>query len=207
LPERPGEGGTEVTLFRVHKKQETEMRRFINSTYMSIDGVVQEPQRWVFDYRGEDATRYSIDLLLGADALIMGRRTYESFSGAWPNRTDDTGMADRMNALPKFVASNTLTDPSWNNTTVSRVKDFPDLLRNLKDQPGQDIVQYGYGPLTTTLIREHLLDEMQIWLHPLFTGDTEPANLISHDANEAKFALADVRRFDSGVVILHYQPA
>lgn len=183
------------------------MRRVINSTYMSIDGVVQEPQHWTFDYRSEDTAQHGLDLLLGADTVIMGRRTYEIFSAAWPRMTDDTGMADRMNALPKCVASDTLTDPAWNNTTVSKVVDFPDLVRRLKGEPGQDIVQYGYGPLTTTLIREQLLDEMQFWLHPLFCGDAEPTNLISHHATEAKFRLADVRRYDSGVVILQYQPA
>lgn len=108
------------------------MRRVINSTYMSVDGVVQEPQRWTFGYRSEDAARYARDLLLSVDALIMGRRTYGVFSETWPNITDDTGMADRINALPKFVASDTLTDPAWNITTVSSVKDFPDLLRDLK---------------------------------------------------------------------------
>lgn len=180
------------------------MRRVLNSTYMSLDGVVQEPQRWTFDYRSEDAARYAHDLLFSVDALIMGRRTYDVFSEAWPKGTDD--VADRINALPKYVASDTLTDPAWNNTTVSRIKDFPDLLRDLKDQPGQDIVQYGYGPLTTTLIREHLLDEMQIWLHPLFCGNAEPTDLISHHSPEAKFRLADMRRYDSGLVILHYQP-
>ncbi|HEX6528064.1 MAG TPA: dihydrofolate reductase family protein [Streptosporangiaceae bacterium] len=182
------------------------MRRIINSTYMSVDGVVEKPERWSFDYRSQDAAQYALDQLFSADAVIMGRRTYELFSGAWPKASDDTGMADRMNALPKFVASDTLTDPAWNNTTVTRVSDFPGMLRSLKEQPGQDIMQYGYGPLTTTLIREHLLDELRIWLHPLFSGDTEPANLISHYAPEVRFRLADVRRFDSGLIILHYQP-
>ncbi|MFI0480811.1 dihydrofolate reductase family protein [Actinomadura sp. 9N215] len=182
------------------------MRRVINSTYMSIDGVVQEPQRWTFGYRSEDAAQYAQDLLFDADALIMGRRTYEVFSGAWPKMTDDTGMADRMNALPKFVASDTLTNPAWNNTTVTGVDAFPSLVRDLKDKPGQNIVQYGYGPLTTALIRERLLDELHIWLHPLFCGGTEPGDLISHHAIDAKFHLADVRHYDSGVVILNYQP-
>jgi dihydrofolate reductase len=192
--------------FLVHQPKETALRRIINSTYMSIDGAVQEPQRWTFDYRSEDLAQYAHDLLFSADALIMGRRTYEVFSEAWPKATDDTGMADRINALPKFVASDTVTTPAWNNTTASKVEDFPDLLRELKSRPGQDIVQYGYGPLTTTLIRERLLDELQIWLHPLFTGDADATNLISHQTTAARFHLADVRRYDSGVVVLHYQP-
>ncbi|MCP9965430.1 dihydrofolate reductase family protein [Actinomadura madurae] len=116
-------------------------------------------------------------------------------------------MADRMNTLPKYVASDTLTDPAWNNTTVSKVGDFPSMLRSLKEQPGQDIVQYGFGPLTGVLLREGLLDEMQLWLHPLFCGTPAPSDLIAHHAPEAKFRLTDVHRYDSGVVILHYQPA
>ncbi|MCD2444292.1 dihydrofolate reductase family protein [Agromyces sp. SYSU K20354] len=183
------------------------MRRMINSTYMSIDGVVQDPQHWTFGYRSDDAAQYAHDLLFSVDAVIMGRRTYESFSEVWPNLADETGMADRMNALPKFVASDSLTDPAWNNTTATRVEDFPGLVCDLKEQPGQDIVQYGFGPLTGTLIREQLLDELQIWVHPLFVGATEPADLISHHAPQMPFQLADVRRYDSGVVILRYQPA
>lgn len=150
------------------------MRRVINSTYMSVDGVVQEPQRWTFGYRSEDLARYARDLVFSVDTLIMGRRTYEVFAETWPKITDDTGVADRINALPKFVGSDTLTDPAWNNTTVSGVKDFPDLVRDLKTQPGRD---------------------------------TDATNLISHHATEATFRLADVGRFDSDVIILHYQPA
>jgi riboflavin biosynthesis pyrimidine reductase len=75
----------------------------------------------------------------------------------------------------------------------------------MKAQPGQNIVRYGYGPLTATLIREGLLDEPQIWVHPVFYGKAGPADLISHHATEAKFRLADVRRYDSGVVILDYE--
>lgn len=182
------------------------MRRIINSTYMALDGAVENPQNWTLDFRSEDAQQYANELLFSVDGVLMGRRTYEVFAEVWPKITDHTGAADRMNTLPKFVASDTLTDPAWNNTTVRGVQDFPDLVRDLKARPGQDIVQYGYGPLTTTLIREHLLDELQIWVHPLFTGDSEPTNLISHHASETRFRLTDVRRFDSGVVILHYQP-
>lgn len=183
------------------------MRRVINSTYMTLDGVVQDPQHWTFDYRSDDAAQYAHDLLFSCDAVIMGRRTYEGFVEVWPNLTDETGMADRMNTMAKFVASDTLTDPTWNNTTVSNVKDFPELVRDLKARPGQNIVQYGYGPLTDTLISEGLLDELQIWLHPVFYGKAGPADLISHQATEANFRLADVRRYDSGVVILHYAVA
>lgn len=181
------------------------MRRVINSTYMSVDGVVQEPERWTFDFRSPDAAQYSHDLLFSIDTVLMGRRTYESFAAVWPTFDDATGMADRMNALPKHVASDTLTAPEWNNTTVTKVAEFTELVRDLKQGQGQDIVQYGFGPMTRALIREELLDELQIWLHPIFVGNVRPASAISHETDAARFRLSDVRRFDSGVVLLEYQ--
>lgn len=181
------------------------MRRVINSTYMTVDGVVEQPQNWTFPYRSADAEEYARDLLFSCDAVIMGRRTYEVFVQVWPNLTDEAGMADRMNSLPKHVASDTLTDPAWSHTTVTGVKDFPALVRELKSQEGQDIVQYGYGPLTATLIRERLLDELRLWVHPLFYGKATPTDVISHHSVETTFRLSDVRRFDSGMVVLAYQ--
>jgi dihydrofolate reductase len=183
------------------------MRRVINSTYMTIDGVIEAPQDWTFGYRSDDAAQYAHDLLFSADTVIMGRRTYEAFADVWPNLEDDTGMADRMNGMTKLVASGTLADPAWNNTTVIPVQDFPDLVRDLKTREGEHIVQYGFGPLTAALMGEGLVDELRIWMHPLFAGNSEPNNLISHHAPETKFGLVDVRQFGSGVVVLRYEPA
>jgi dihydrofolate reductase len=180
------------------------MRRLINSTYISMDGVIEEPQNWTFSFRSADAAEYAHDLLFGVDAVLMGRRTYESFAAVWPTLTDETGMADRMNAMPKYVASDSLTEPAWANTTVCGIAGFPGVVRELKEQSGQDIVQYGFGPVTAALIDAGLLDEVRLWVHPLFVGTSEPAALISQHTAEREFALADVRRFESGVVVLSY---
>jgi dihydrofolate reductase len=180
------------------------MRRVINSTYISLDGVVQDPQNWTFDYRSKDAAQYAHDLLFAVDTVIMGRRTYEGFAAVWPTLKDSTGMADRMNGMPKHVASDSLVDPEWTNTSVTSVADFTGLVRDLKQQPGQDIVQYGFGPLTAALLREGLLDELRLWVHPIFVGANEPRELISQDAVAGSFQLSGVRQFDSGIVVLEY---
>ena len=89
------------------------MRHIANATYMSLDGVVQHPELWTFDYRSDDAAQVSHDQLFAADALIMGRHTYDIFAGHWPAATDPGGFADRMNTIPKYVLSRTLSQPPF----------------------------------------------------------------------------------------------
>ena len=183
------------------------MRRIITSTYMSLDGVVQRPELWTFDYRSDDAARFAHEQLFSSDALLMGRHTYEIFAAHWPTVSDDEGFADRMNSLPKYVVSDTLTEPAWNATIVLARADAPDQLRKLKQQSGQDILQYGYGAVTATLLREGLLDELRIWLHPLLVGGNDPEALLAHAGAKARFTLVDSTRYDSGLLILHYRPS
>jgi len=181
------------------------MRRVINSTYMSLDGVVQEPQNWTFDFRDEAAQQFAHDQLFSCDAMIMGRLTYEIFAGYWPGVTDTDGSADRMNSMPKYVVSDSLTRPEWNATVIGRA-DLPARVRELKEQPGQDIVQYGYGPVTGALLREGLLDELRIWLHPILVGGQKIDSLLAGVGAGAKLRLADHKVYDSGMVILSYRP-
>jgi dihydrofolate reductase len=183
------------------------MRRIITSTYMSLDGVVQHPELWTFDYRSDDAARFAHEQLFNSDALLMGRHTYQIFTGHWPTATDAEGFADRMNSLPKYVVSDTLTEPTpWNNTIVIPRQVAAAQLRELKAQPGQDILQYGYGQVTATLVREGLLDELRIWLHPLLVGGNDPMDLLALVGAQAKLALVDLARYDSGMVVLRYRP-
>lgn len=182
------------------------MGRLINSTYLSLDGVVRNPQSYTFDYRSDDAATYQQKLLFGADAVLMGRQTYDIFAEVWPTMTDETGMADRMNALPRYVVSDTLTDPAWANTHVVPRAHARDRVRRLKTESGT-VIQYGYGPVTTNLLDAGLVDEIQLWMHPLFAGAEDPADLISHTRPSARLDLLDVVRFDSGLVVLVYRPA
>jgi dihydrofolate reductase len=181
------------------------VRRIINATYMSLDGVVQHPEHWTFDYRSDDAAQASHDQLFGADALIMGRHTYDIFVDHWPTATDANGFADRMNTMPKYVLSHSLSEPTWSNTAVLDGDDVVDRIRELKGQPGRTILQYGYGPVTRLLIDHGLLDELRIWLHPLLVGSSAASDQIGAVGTQARVQLKDVRCFDSGLVILTYQ--
>src|SRR5919198_1748677 len=94
------------------------MRKVINSTYVSLDGVVTNPQEWTFAFRDDAANRFAFEQLMACDALLMGRRTYEFFSAVWPTMKDEAGFADKMNSMPKHVASRTLKETTWNATVI-----------------------------------------------------------------------------------------
>jgi dihydrofolate reductase len=180
------------------------MRKVINSTYVSLDGVVTNPQQWTFNFRDAAADQFALQQLMASDALLMGRRTYELFSGVWPTRKDASGMADKMNSMPKHVASRTLKETTWNATVIQG--DLAEAVDSLKRAPGNDIVQYGFGPVTGTLIEHGLLDELRLWLHPILVGKGAVHDLLIGPRATATLKLADLKRYESGLLILTYHP-
>jgi dihydrofolate reductase len=179
------------------------MRSVINSTYVTLDGVIQDPQDWPsLGSLADDGGRVQSALLEQCDAVLMGRRTYDGFAPVWSALSGDP-FSDRMNALPKYVVSTTLTDPTWNNTTVIG-NDPAGAVRELKEQPGGDIVQYGFGPVSHTLLAAGLIDELRLWVHPFLTG-TE--GLMHHPGSSGRFEFVDSTTLGSGVVILNYRAA
>lgn len=179
------------------------MRRIINSTYISIDGVIENPQDWPSSRHEDDARGIQIqtDLLLGRDAVLMGRRTYEGFAQVWPTRSDP--YSEHINAMEKWVVSTTLTNPEWNNTSVI-AEDVVDTIRARKEQPGKDIVQYGFGPVTRALLAHGLLDELRLWVHPFFVGRGGPQDLLFREGATTEMELVDATALASGIVILTY---
>jgi dihydrofolate reductase len=183
------------------------MRKIINSTFISLDGVIEAPHTW--PPTGPDDERSGTihtELLLACDAVLMGRRTYEGFAPVWPTRSGDP-YSDHMNSMRKYVVSSTLRDPEWNNTTVIDGSDAVEEIRRLKQEPGKDMVQYGFGQLSHALMEHGLLDELHLWVHPLFVGSGGPDALIYRDAPVAKFTLRDTTALASGTVILSYEAA
>jgi dihydrofolate reductase len=176
------------------------MRKIVNSTYISIDGVVENPHLWP-DTGPGDARWEEIqtELMLSCDALIMGRRTYEGFAPVWPTRSGDPA-SDHINSMRKYVFSTTLTDPEWNNTTVID-GDPVAAIRELKEQPGEGIVQYGYGAITRAMLANDLLDELRLWVYPLIAGKD---GSIYGELPTIVFNLADVTTMSSGTVVLTY---
>jgi dihydrofolate reductase len=143
-----------------------EMRQLINSTYITLDGVIESPHLWPALDGGSSDEGGSIQtaLLEACDVVLMGRRTYEVFAPAWSSRSGDP-YSDRINAMRKVVVSTTLTDPQWHNTTVISA-DVAGHVHGLKEEGGGHIVQYGFGDVSRLLLRHGLFDELQLWLHP-----------------------------------------
>jgi dihydrofolate reductase len=180
------------------------MRRIVNSTYISLDGVIENPQDWPSGRHEDDGRGATIqtDLLLSCDAVLMGRRTYEGFAMVWPTRSGDP-YSDHINAMEKWVVSGTLSEPEWTNTTVI-ASDPVDEIRRRKERPGRDIVQYGFGPLSYALMEHGLIDELRLWVHPFFVGRGGPQDLLFREAPATAFDLADATPLASGIVVLTY---
>jgi dihydrofolate reductase len=182
------------------------MRKLINSTYITLDGVVQDPQDWPslgsFSERGD---QIQTDLLLSCDTQIMGRKTYEGFAMVWPTRGGNP-YGDHINAMPKYVCSSQVSNPVWNNTTVID-GDPVAFVSELKQRDGGDIIHYGFGHLAHALMNAGLLDELRLWLHPFFVGAGGAESLIYADGSQRTFTLADSITLESGIVILTYAAA
>ena len=179
------------------------MRKLIVSTQASMDGVIENPQNWVFDYVNDEFFKYASDQLFAADMLIMGRVTYEGFAEAWPARAGADAFADRMNSLPKYVASRTWKGPlTWNAKLIQ--EDVAKEVAMLKDGSGGSILQYGSGELTRTLLQHGLIDEFRMMVYPVAVG---MGLRIFENIEQTPMKLLETKTFSTGVVILHYQPA
>jgi dihydrofolate reductase len=177
------------------------MRKLIESTHVALGGEIGSPQDWAFPYLDDEHARYASGLLEEADALLLGRRTYEGLSAAYTAMPPNP-FVDRMNAIPKFVASATLTEATWNATIIPG--DVAGFVADLKRQPGGSIVKYGNGPLDRVLMAENLVDEFHLLLTPVAVGSGQ--HLFEDIDGAPQLALADVRRFASGVLLLTYTP-
>jgi len=181
------------------------MRKIINSTYITLDGVVEGPHLWPSLNRPSDerADQIQTALALTCDAPRMGRRTYEVFAPVWPTRSGDR-LSDHINAMPKYVVSTTLNDPEWNNTHVIDGDVVAEITR-LKQAPGKNIVQYGFGPVSRLLLEHGLLDELRLWIHPLILGTGSPNDLLFGAAPAVSFQHTDTSTLSNGIIILSYQ--
>jgi dihydrofolate reductase len=180
------------------------MREIINSTYISLDGTIERPETWPAPGGFEDdGSRIQTDLVRSCSAALMGRRTYEAFAPVWPTLSGNE-LADKMNDMPKYVASSTLTEPAWNNTRVID-GDLVEAVTRLKTERGGDIVQFGFGDVSRTLMSAGLLDRLRLWVHPFFVGSGGPKDLIYRDVPLTMFDFEKVTTLGSGIVILDYR--
>ena len=142
------------------------MRKLVEVTHVALGGEIGSPGVWAQPYLDDQHLHYASDLLNAADALLLGRRTYEGLSAAYPKMVEQSppgaprGFVDRMNQIPKFVASTTLRQATWNATVIDG--DVAAFVADLKRQPGQNLLKYGTGPLDATLMKQGLIDEFPV---------------------------------------------
>jgi dihydrofolate reductase len=174
--------------------------------FISLDGVVEDPggaegyrhAGWSFAFdRGEDGDRYKLQETMESDALLLGRRTFEGFAAAWPER--DGPFAEKFNSMPKYVVSNTLAEPSWSNSTVL-AGDPVDQARRLKEELDGAIQIAGSVQLVQALIEADLVDELRLMVFPVLLG--EGKRLWGQVSDKKSFALADTKVFGEGVALL-----
>jgi dihydrofolate reductase len=177
------------------------VRKLIESTLVSLDGVIGSPDRWSpFDH---EARQLAMKTLEDSDALLLGRVTYEFFRANWGSSTGDPYI-DRINAMPKYVASRSLTETTWNATLLG--SDIVGEIERLKAQPGKDLIKYGTSRLDDTLLRAHLVDEIRLWIMPVVVG-FGPRLFEDVDTSSLKLELTDVRRLADSSAILTYVPS
>jgi dihydrofolate reductase len=186
--------------------------RIVVTEFVSLDGVMEAPggepdfkyPGWTFEFdRGEDGNQFKLDETMGADALLLGRRTYEGFAGAWPQRTD--AFADKFNAMPKFVVSSTLKDPEWSNTTVLDGSDATSAVRKLKQEFDGELQVPGSHRLVQELIESDLVDQINLMVFPVILGTGK--KVFEEQPERRSLRLRESRVVGESVAVLIYERA
>jgi class 3 adenylate cyclase len=185
--------------------------RLIATAFMTLDGVVEGPgfdehrdgrNAWALRVQADEDEAYNEGQVLSADALLLGRRTWQIWAAFWPTATGP--LAERMNAMPKYVASNTLAHAEWNNTTILS-GDVARQIAELKDRPGGELVLYGSPSLLDQVLKDDLVDELRVLVYPVILGSGK--RLFRDRLDTHHLRLVRSRTFESGVVLLWYEPA
>jgi dihydrofolate reductase len=193
------------------------MRKLVVGTFLTVDGVMQAPGGpdedreggfghggWSVNYWDEVMGQLIVESTLQAGGLLLGRKTYEIFAAHWPHVGDDDPVAAKLNSVPKYVASRTLDEVTWNNSTLIQ-GDVAEAVARLKEQSGAEIQVTGSGELIQTLLEHDLVDEYRLWVFPVVVGDGK--RLFARGTIPAALKLVDTKTSSSGVAIHTYERA
>jgi dihydrofolate reductase len=164
---------------------------------------MEAPETWHFPYFNDEMGEAVASQMAAADTMLLGRRTYEEFAGYWADKGSDVEFADVINNTPKLVASTTLKAVEWQNSTLIK-GDVAEALRRLKQEPGRDISITGSATLVRSLLRDNVLDELRLLVHPIVVGSGK--RLFEETPERVPLKLVDSRTFSTGVLYLTYQP-
>jgi dihydrofolate reductase len=177
------------------------MRKIIEYTLLSVDGVFDAPTTGFMEYRDEAYLRDGLGLLLASDAMLMGRRTYENFAKIWPARVGAHPWAERLNGINKYVFSSKLERADWTNSVLVR-GDIVEEVSKLKQQDGRNLLLFGHSRIGEALLKHHLLDVLDLSIHPIVLGR---GGLFFREGEQTRMKLAATKTF-SNIVKLTYEP-
>ena len=181
-----------------------EMRKIVAGLFISLDGVVEAPEKWIIPYYNDEIGQTIESAMTEADILLLGRRTYELFAAHWPNQSSDVQFADWMNNTSKLVVSRTLKKVEWKNSTLIK-GDVVKELTKLKQQRGKNIHVIGSATLVRSLLRDGLLDELGLMVYPIILGAGR--RLFEDGSGQVALKLATAKTVNTGVLSLVYEPA
>ncbi len=189
------------------------MGKIVVTEFVSLDGVMEDPGGaedyrhggWTFEIdRGEEGNKFKLDEVFEAEAQLLGRVTYEGFAAAWPQREDEAGFAERMNAMPKYVLSSTLQEANWNNSTILR-GDLADEVATLRREINGVILVAGSAQLVQGLVEHDLVDELRLMVFPVLLGAGK--RLFGEVSEKKALRLVESRTVGAGVALLTYERA
>ena len=187
------------------------MGRIVVTEFVSLDGVTEDPGGaedyehggWTFEIeRGDEGDKFKLDETFDAEALLLGRVTYEGFAAAWPSREGE--FADKFNNMPKYVVSSTLGEPTWSNTTVLS-GDLVEEVTKVRDGAQGDVYVHGSMQLAQALFEHDLVDELHLMVFPVVLGSGK--RLFGETTQKKPLKLVDSKIVGAGVAILVYRPA
>ncbi len=194
------------------------MRKLAVGTFVTMDGVMQAPGMpeedteggfkhggWQGPFFDADAGKFMDATMAATEVLLLGRKTYEIFAAFWPNAPKDDPIAKRLNSMPKYVVSTTMKKADWNNTTLIR-GNLVEEVNKIKQQPGSGHLGVtGSGRLAQSLLNHNLVDELDLWIHPIVLGSGK--RLFENLVAPLNMKLVDTKKTGSGIVVLTYQTA
>jgi dihydrofolate reductase len=192
-------------MIATRRTKEVSMRKVTAGLFVSLDGVTESPEKWQLPYFNDEMGEAIGAAMAAADAMLLGRVTYQEFASYWPGvRSEDQPFADYMNNTPKYVVSTTLDTVEWSNSTLIK-GNLAEEITKLKQQPGKNIGITGSTTLVQSLLQDDLLDELGLMIHPVVVGSGK--RLFEEGGDLKALKLIDSKTFSTGVVSLTYQPA
>jgi dihydrofolate reductase len=182
------------------------MRKVVAAEFLSLDGVMESPDKWHFPYFNDEMGQAVGEGFATSDAMLMGRILYEEWAAYWPQQDpEENPVAAQMNGVQKYVVSTTLEEPlEWSNSTLIK-ENVAEEIEKLKNQPGKDIVISGSGALVRSLLADGVIDELKLMIHPIVVGGGK--RLFEEGEDQTALELVDSEIFSTGVVYLTYGPA